>query len=92
MGEPAQASKRSLLRFTSTAETLIMRDPARIQLVLDSIRTGWELQPDLRLGQIIVNAVRPPQPCPAIFYIEDDELVRRIENGFGVFVRHRPES
>lgn len=55
-----------------------MRDPARIDHVLAAIRRAWAEYPDYRLGQLIVNAVGPGEPCPAVFYIEDDELVRRV--------------
>jgi hypothetical protein len=34
----------------------------------------WEQSPDLRLGQLLLSAVRPEQPCPEIFHIEDDRL------------------
>lgn len=34
-----------------------MRDPDRIRDVLDAIRRVWEKYPDLRLGQLILNAV-----------------------------------
>lgn len=30
---------------------------------------------DLRLGQLLINAVRPPSPCPELFYAEDDKLI-----------------
>lgn len=56
-----------------------MRDPARIEPVLDAIRRVWEQSPDLRLGQLLVNAVNPPEPCPELFYIEDEKLVRKVE-------------
>jgi len=32
--------------------------------------------PDLRLGQLIVNAVRPSNPCPEVFHAADDMLLR----------------
>jgi uncharacterized protein YihD (DUF1040 family) len=51
-----------------------MRDPARINEVLETLRAAWQLDPDLRLGQLIVNAVRPSSPCPEVFYVEDDKL------------------
>jgi hypothetical protein len=51
-----------------------MRDPQRIPLVLEEVRKYWERFPDLRLGQLLwVLARQDP------FYIEEDELVRRIE-------------
>ena len=64
-----------------------MRDPARIEPVLQLIRTLWELNPDLRLGQLLVSIIRPKQSCPEVFYIEDDELVRRIATNFGICQR-----
>lgn len=51
-----------------------MRDPARINEVLEALRVAWQLDPDLRLGQLIVNVVRPTSPCPDVFYVEDDKL------------------
>lgn len=51
-----------------------MRDPARIEALLSLLRQVWEQSPDLRLGQLLLSAVRPEQPCPEIFHIEDDRL------------------
>ena len=53
-----------------------MRDPARIDDVLAALRTAWVESPDLRLGQLIVNAVRPTNPCPEVFHAEDDMVLR----------------
>ena len=51
-----------------------MRDPARIPFILRDLGKLWAETPDLRLGQLIVNAVgRDP------FYIEDEKLVKAIE-------------
>ncbi len=55
-----------------------MRDPARIEQILDLLREVWARSPDLRLGQLIVNAVRPAEPCPEVFSIEDTVLARRL--------------
>lgn len=55
-----------------------MRDPARINEVLAVLRVAWQLDPDLRLGQLIVNAVRPSSPCPDVFYVEDDKLAESL--------------
>ena len=56
-----------------------MRDPARIDQILELLRQVWTHSPDLRLGQLIVNAVRPREPCPEVFSIEDPVLARRLE-------------
>lgn len=52
-----------------------MRDPDRIKKILDTLERAWTLNPELRLGQLIVNAARPAAPCPEVFYIEDDKLL-----------------
>jgi hypothetical protein len=59
----------------------IMRDPARIPKVLDAIRQIWEKHPDIRLGQLIVNAVfeEGDDPSPRLFYMEDDQLVEQVK-------------
>lgn len=56
-----------------------MRDPARIEVVLEGVRRLWVECPDLRLTQLIVNAVGPSEPCPEIFYCEDDALLHRLQ-------------
>ena len=33
------------------------RDPARIDPIVDNLRRYWRAYPDLRLGQIVVNAI-----------------------------------
>lgn len=55
-----------------------MRDQARIDDVLEEIRKTWIESPDLRLGQLVVNAVRPAQPCPELFGMEDHELLKAV--------------
>lgn len=49
-----------------------MRDPARINRIIERLRRYWLANPDLRLTQIVVNAVGPSDPAPHIFYVEDD--------------------
>ena len=51
-----------------------MRDPARINEVLEALRAAWQLDPDLRLGQLIVNAARPASPCPEVFFVKAQGL------------------
>lgn len=58
-----------------------MRDTSRMDEVLTALRNAWAESPELRLGQLIVNAIRPSDPCPEIFYIEDDGLLKRL-NGY----------
>ena len=52
-----------------------MRDPARIDEVLELLREVWTLEPDLRLGQLIFNAARIRDPeLSDVFSIEDGSL------------------
>lgn len=46
------------------------RDPARISRVLGKLALLWESEPDLRLGQIIVNLTGRADP----FNVEDDRV------------------
>jgi hypothetical protein len=57
-----------------------MRDPARIDQVLAVVREVWQRYPDLRLGQLIVNAVQPEEPCSQVYSVEDTTLVRKLES------------
>lgn len=57
-----------------------MRDPKRIAVVLEALRQAWERKPDLRLGQLLVIAAQPKEPCPELFYIEDHVLLQGIEH------------
>lgn len=59
-----------------------MRDPKRIREILRTIQVLWEANPDFRLGQLIVVAVNPKDPTPEVFYIEDDELKKRLVERF----------
>jgi hypothetical protein len=55
-----------------------MRDPARIDRILNLVKEVWQKSPDLRLGQLIVGAIRPKEPCPQIFYAEDSALEQQL--------------
>lgn len=50
-----------------------MRDPARIPRLLALVERIWRRYPDLRLGQIIVNAL-PDRFENDPFFIEDSDL------------------
>lgn len=52
-----------------------MRDPDRIDPMIEQLRAAWKANPDLRLGQLVYNAVRPAEPCPRLFFVEDGVLL-----------------
>jgi len=57
-----------------------MRDPKRIRPALERLRSYWLSHPDLRLGQIIVNAASEVHKgiSSDAFYIEDDQLIQAV--------------
>lgn len=56
-----------------------MRDPARIDQIIEILWETWTQYPDQRLGQLIINAVNPREPCPEVFSVEDSVLARRLQ-------------
>lgn len=58
-----------------------MRDIKRIDRMLSLLAEGWHKVPDWRFGQLIENFKRY---CGVsdLFYIEDDEMEKRIEDFF----------
>ena len=55
-----------------------MRDPARIQEVVATLRGIWHQVPDLRLGQLLINCTH--DIGTDLFYIEDDVLLQRLKD------------
>jgi len=53
-----------------------MRNPQRIDKVLAKIRDVWKTNPDLRLLQLLLNAL--PKDSMA-YYLEDDELLKLLD-------------
>lgn len=49
-----------------------MRDPARINRIIEKLRAYWHAHPDQRLGQLIVNLATRSHQKP--FYVEDDVI------------------
>lgn len=54
----------------------VPRDPARIEPTLAAVRSYWEKNPDLRLGQVIGNCAKVVGSDA--YTLEDDDLVRMI--------------
>jgi len=55
-----------------------MRDPKRIPEVLNELKTIWGSFPDLRLGQLIENAI----PHYKLYYMEDKDLIEFIRDHY----------
>ena len=54
-----------------------MRDPNRISVVLNELKTLWETHPDWRLGQLIANLNRAAN-IEDPFFVQDDRLLETI--------------
>jgi len=53
-----------------------MRDPKRIDVILQEISNIWHENPDLRLGQLIGNVLEGT----ALYYVEDAGLVQALKD------------
>jgi uncharacterized protein YihD (DUF1040 family) len=56
-----------------------MRDPARIDEVLEALREAWVKVPDWRLTQLVINASDTNHDCGPVFYLEDSDLLARLQ-------------
>jgi len=59
-----------------------MRDPERIDKILDIIRDKWKKYPDTRFGQLISNELYKGhgEMGEWLFSLEDDKLLESLEN------------
>lgn len=57
-----------------------MRTFDGIDEILAALREAWLRHPEQRLGQLLVNVANPKQPCPELFYIEDQVLLERLRS------------
>ena len=60
-----------------------MRDPKRIPRMLILLWKIWEKHPDLRLGQIVVNATQGMAGIDP-FYLEDEDFMEAYSDEFEV--------
>ena len=56
-----------------------MRDPARIEVLLELLRQYWKQNPDLRIGQIITNLSSSKRMSIDPYYIEDDMIINSLK-------------
>ena len=55
-----------------------MRDIKRIRAFCNRLAAAWEMLPDWRFGQLMVNALGEMDIDP--FFPEDDKMIEYIEN------------
>ncbi len=59
-----------------------MRDPKRIHKILGALRAVWDCNPDMRLGQLLLNLTRGSQmedDIIQIWHAEDEEWLKQME-------------
>jgi uncharacterized protein YihD (DUF1040 family) len=56
---------------------VIVREPERIDVMLDLVKKIWKMYPDLRLCQLVVNVAEDTSASP-IFYLEDKDLEEKL--------------
>lgn len=68
-----------------------MTDPKKIDSVIEVIANVWKKYPNLRLGQLLSNAVHIGMDNDLIdlFYIEDDKLIEMIRKFDKSIVRNK---
>jgi uncharacterized protein YihD (DUF1040 family) len=57
-------------------EVVVMRDPNRIDHILNLLKQMWKETPDWRLGQLLINLTYRNED---LYYLEDDKLEERLE-------------
>ncbi len=61
-----------------------MRDKARIHVFCDKLADIWENKcPDWRFGQMMMNVLGAIAKERDPFFLEEDEMMKRIEDYFG---------
>lgn len=73
-----------------------MRDPKRIDKVLNVIRLVWSECPDLRLMQLLLNCLHKLDQitisADSVFNVEDEDLMKAIANYGLEFVKDETED
>lgn len=48
-------------------------------MIIKTLAEKWRNYPYLRFGQLIVNIINPTEPCPEVFYVDDQEFYERLK-------------
>jgi hypothetical protein len=52
------------------------KEPHIEEDLLNAIMEAWSKFPDMRLTQLLINAINPKEPCSEIYAVEDSELIK----------------
>lgn len=56
-----------------------MREIKRINPIIKRLEKLWLENPDLRFGQLVVAITRPEEANPKLFYMEDEDFLKKLE-------------
>lgn len=56
-----------------------MRDPARIDRIIELLRQAWHVAPDQRLGQLMENVLQTVDRPQSLWAVEDDRTERKLQ-------------
>ena len=58
-----------------------MRDPERIDRMVEVLRQAWHRHPDWRLNQLIINTCNVPYEANlgSVYYVEDDTMEKKLK-------------
>jgi len=56
-----------------------MRNPNRIEPIIEKIKKLWLKNPDYRFGQLIMVIIKTEEQNIKLFNLEEDELLEKIE-------------
>jgi len=52
------------------------KEPHLQDEVIEALKAAWIRHPDMRLTQLIINAVAPSDPCSEVYGCEDGKLIK----------------
>jgi len=52
------------------------KEPYLQEEVIKAIQDAWARNPNMRLTQLLVNAIAPQEPCPEVYSTEDSKLIK----------------
>jgi hypothetical protein len=57
-----------------------MRDPNRIDPIIEALRRAWKATPDFRLGQLVESQGLFQEPEIDPYYVENEEMLAALES------------
>lgn len=57
-----------------------MKDKKRISKIIEEVKKVWLRFPNLRLGQLIINAIENEKVQPDLYYIEDEKMIEVLKD------------